>query len=190
MLKQSNANTFKSIEETFKGAGPLWSVDPAIRNFSISNAELKLNLRVDFGTNERMFQLLPSVLNLLIKNGDVIHGERQLSKRNNPNTKYEYFMRGWLASKHTTYIPVAAHAKKGIAYAAWLYNYDKCRSKKSFINAIKGCPKLSDHVHNWKCMHLDMSKRQYILVTFESIFHQKKFDDFLDTLILLEYNKV
>lgn len=187
MLKQLNASTFQKLSTSFEDSGHLWGIDPAYRNFSISNEALKLNLRIDFGTAEKMFSLLPRVLGLLLKNGDTIYAERQLAKRNNPNIKYEYFMRGWISSKNIKYYAVPAHIKGPLAKHAWNWDYKKCKSKKSFNEAIKSCVNLGEETAKWRCMYLDLSKRQYILVTFDTIMNQKKFDDFIDTLVLLKF---
>lgn len=178
------------LESLFIGAGKIWAVDPALRNFSLSNEELKLNLRIDFGTPAMLYKALPLILRLAFGasgQGSVLIGERQINKHRNPNVRYEYFMRGAVAALGgVRYVDVPAHAKRQMAREAFQWEYEKCASKKAFVRACGACSSLREAAGTWKCFSLTVRRGTFHLARFDSPMHQKKFDDFVDTLVLLK----
>ncbi len=103
----------------------------------------------------------------------------------NPNVRYEYFMRGILASfEKIKYYDIPAHVKKDIAKTCLDWQYSKSSSKKAFLKALASSSLLEERIKGWKCYHFSFKEMK--LTTFADLYAQKKYDDFLDTIILLE----
>lgn len=167
----------------------IWSLDPAIRNFSISNLESHKNLRIDFTTPAKFYKHAPKILRTLFENRGrvIVYCEKQINLRRNPNIRYEYFLRGIMATLgNVTFVEVSASLKNMIARELYNWEYVKCKSKKAYKKALESCSVLSVNADLWTCYFTDnmVSAKQ-----FKSHYDQKKYDDFLDTLILLDYNK-
>lgn len=167
----------------------VWSLDPAIRNFSISNLELHKNLRIDFVTPAKFYKHTPKILRTLFEGRAkvIVYCEKQINLRRNPNIRYEYFLRGIMATLgNVTFVEVSASIKNLITRELYNWEYVKCRSKKAYKKALETCGVLNTNANLWTCYFMDntLSIKQ-----FKSHYDQKKYDDFLDTLILLDYNK-
>lgn len=114
-----------------------------------------------------------------------VFGERQINLHRNPNVRYEFFMRGALSTlPNVKYYDVPAKTKHVIARERLNWTYVKCASRKSFRKAMGDSAELAASARDWKCFHY--SFKDYKLTAYSNIDAQKKFDDFVDTLLLLE----
>lgn len=153
-------------------------------------------MRIDFGTREKYFRYAPhiikSLLELNVTRRCVVYGERQINLHRNPNMRYEYFMRGILATMpHVKYVDVCARTKNVIATRVFDWTYEKCASKKKYVAALATSTKLAEAVRAWRCAFITIaSDDDYKLIVFDSPLCQKKYDDFVDTLLLLNLSNL
>ncbi len=76
--------SFKQIfSDIFIPNKGIWAVDPALKNFSLSNEELKINLRIDFGTPAKYYKYLKDILSTILLSTNScsvikVYGERQV----------------------------------------------------------------------------------------------------------------
>jgi hypothetical protein len=190
------------------------SIDPALRNFALLDSRTRTYLRIDFGTRENYYKTLPTIMTRFFASNVFkrVFIERQI--RNTPTTRLEFFLRGVIAtcSPQTRLVEVPAHFKTLIAQDCFQWAYVKCKSKKRFRQALTASPQLSECINaGWTCYLLyikrqtrrrtnkkneeedeknkqvDEKNKPCQLTQFANIFLQKKFDDFVDTLLLAEY---
>lgn len=97
-------------------------------------------------------------------------------------------MRGVLATmSRVKYIDVNAKIKAVIAKKFFTWTYVKCSSRKRYSAALASSPALAACASEWTCYLCSITPNDYKLTRFESPLYQKKYDDFLDTLLLLKF---
>ena len=175
---------------TNKESCSIYSIDVALKNFSISSLTTKRNLRINFASPAQYEKLLPYFFKLLVETSKsaslVFKSERQISKATK-NLRLEYFMRGILKTLNTSKQKIiyseffAKHKKIAAQKLGW--EYEKIKSTKKFKSLIgEGAP-LNLLVKDWSCAFFDIKTKKFEV--FEELTQQKKFDDFVDTLLIL-----
>lgn len=167
----------------------IFSIDVALKNFSISSQTTKRNVRIDFSTPAVFEKTLPRFIKQLVAGGPpkvIFKSEKQIS-RATKNLKLEYFLRGVIKALCTetqklSYIEYPPKQKK-IAAAKVGWQYEKIRSAKKFKALAAGNTFFAAAAVDWTCAHLDIKLGKFYI--FETVWKQKKFDDFVDNLLIL-----
>lgn len=168
-----------------------YSIDVALNNFSISLASTKRNVRINFFTMNKYQKLLPEFLNMLVEqsNQNKIYFtcEKQIARATN-NIRLEYFLRGVLKTlcvcKNKNISFREYQPKRKVSFANTLgWSYEKIRSKKRFTQLLGSSDAFRQLTDGWTCAFCDIKDCSF--TEFNRLEDQQKFDDFVDTLLIL-----
>lgn len=186
----SNIKSFNYLDDESKDTW-IYSIDVALNNFSISCENTKKNLRINFGSLQTYQKMLVLFLRQIVEKSltkkIILKSEKQIS-RATKNLRLEYFLRGVAAALTTpdkSVIYKEYSPKKKVIFAAEKlgWSYEKIRSKKKFILLTNSTGPLKNLVDGWVCAFCDI--KGVVFKIFNNQTSQKKFDDFIDTLIIL-----
>jgi inorganic pyrophosphatase/exopolyphosphatase len=132
-----------------------------------------------------MMSRMPLLFDAIFKNQHQEHKialERQINLSRNPNVRHEYFIRGLLAArKNCRILTVSPRERNRLSQSVFNWSYVKCKSRKSFLQAMKDVPEFGREFDLWTCYFFDEKSGLKKM----NIREQKKYDDFVDSFLML-----
>lgn len=192
------------------------AVDPGYINFSLSILNLKENFHANFLNTRNFYKhinsFIKNFLDYLKKKIEKISVlkiiiEKQLYKFSKQNSNIEFYLKGIFASFKDICIEIydcPGYFKNIISKKSFDWNYQKIKSRKAFHEKVMTNKKLYEKINDWTIFkfelkistHLNTEKindmqefeSDYIIKKLKDFLKLKKFDDFLDTFLILEAN--